>query len=135
MGNITKWLVYTVLFGAIPVIFRFIIYLVSTQPAPIVKTSDIICFGLIVVITNINHLEHQRWIDAPRKTVQMGISLFIALIFTLLYVAVCVDEINSDIFDMSKLTIGSGILAIGAVALSFFVVYQFSCRQGRSRNV
>ena len=56
----TKWLMYTVVIGLIPIILRFFLYftLSNNYSINIISLSDIAIFGLIIHISIINELEH-----------------------------------------------------------------------------
>jgi len=72
-----KWLIYTVLVGMLPIIFRILIYMIMKEKkiALIMHESDFVAFGLILHITNLNELEHIKIDDKSWKTIQNGISI------------------------------------------------------------
>jgi len=55
----TKWLIYTVLVGLIPILSRLLVWLVTnTGTVNILSPSDFVIFGLVLHISNINEIEH-----------------------------------------------------------------------------
>ena len=126
MVSKVKWLIFTVLIGLTPVLARFIIYLISSQPAPRLHAGDVIGFGLIMVITNINFLEHQQEVGPSWKTTHIGISLILAVLFAALFTAMCVHDINSQVMSIRKIKVASLVLAFAALTFSYAVVDRLS---------
>ena len=69
----TKWLIYTVVFGLIPIISRLLVWGVTQHgTVSAFATSDFIAFGLILHISNINEIEH---LSDDNKSWKTGFSL------------------------------------------------------------
>jgi len=117
----TKWMIYTVLFGLMPVLGRFLIYLVSTVKAPRFNAGDVIAFGLLLVITNINLLEHQD-MPHPWKTKSIGLSIALAILMAMLFAAMCFQEVNQNTIDLRMIKVVSIVLSGSCLLFSYAVV-------------
>jgi branched-subunit amino acid transport protein len=118
-----KWAVYTVLLGLTPILTRIlIISLTSNVPFPSwIQSGDIISFGLILVITNINILEHEKHVDEAWKTRNIGISLLLTVLFAALFAATCFHELNSSVLDINKIKAASVILSLSSGIFSYAI--------------
>lgn len=117
----TKWMIYTVLLGLTPVIGRFLIYLVSTVRATRVNAGDVIAFGLVLVISNINLLEHQE-MSHPWKTKSIGLSIVLAVLMGMLFAAMCFQEVNQNTIDLQMIKVVSIVLSSSCLLFSYAVV-------------
>lgn len=122
----TKWIIYTVLLGLTPMIGRFLIYLISTGPAPIVSAGDIIAFGLVLVITNINLLEHEENVPTAWKTRSIGLSLVMAVLLAILFAAMCFQEVQVNIVDLMMIKVVASILSVSCLLFSYSVIDRLS---------
>ena len=83
----SKWLLYTVLCGAIPILGRLAIYyLLEQSDFPPINPGDIIAYGLVLHITMLNSLdnfwpENKRWTTIVNGTAIFGIVIY-AILFT-----------------------------------------------------
>ncbi len=113
-----KWLVYTVAVGLIPIISRFLIWLViSNKTVNLLSASDFVSFGLVLHISNINEIEHFT-LNKSWKTIQNGISIIFISFYGLLFSLVSISE-NNNIFDKNVLLCCTIFLA----AISFLISY------------
>ena len=91
----TKWLMYTVLVGLIPVVARLLIWLISRNPdVDIFNTADFVVFGLILHISNINEMEHIHDSHKVWKTIQNGTSTVFITLYGVLFAAYLLDQSN-----------------------------------------
>lgn len=77
----TKWLIYTVIVGLTPFFIRFLIWLLSNtlKLNYILNEVDMVTFGLVLNITNINELEDKESLDKQWKTWMMGFSTIMVM--------------------------------------------------------
>ena len=94
----TKWLIYTVVIGLLPVLIRTFIYLIriDVEAGYSINVVDIVTFGLVLHISNINELEDKENVDKNWKTKNIGLSVLLLIIFsgilTVSYLAELPDE-------------------------------------------
>lgn len=113
----TKWLIYTVLVGLIPVIARLFIWIVTKEGSvDIFAASDFIAFGLVLHISNINEIEHFSAQKEQWKTIQNGGSIAFIAFYSILF---AINLIGEKIVDVKAIT----ICAIGLSVVSFFISY------------
>lgn len=117
----TKWMIYTVLLGLTPVIGRFLIFLVSNVRAPRLNAGDVIAFGLVLVITNINLLEHQE-LPHPWKTKSIGLSIVLAVLMAMLFAAMCFQEVNQNTINLQMIKLVAILLSGSCLLFSYAVV-------------
>ena len=118
-----KWLIYTVVLGLTPGLIRLLLASLATAQAavPWIANADVVGFGLVVVITNINGLENAEGIEAAWKTMQLGLSLLLLICFATLSAASCFTEISPTTFDAWKLKLAAVVLSIAASLYSYSV--------------
>ena len=83
----TKWLIYTVYVGLIPIIIRFFIYWFSnniTSIEYVFNETELITFGLILHLTNINELEDRVDLVRGWKTKNIGTSVILMVVLSVL---------------------------------------------------
>lgn len=113
----TKWLIYTVLVGLIPILARFMVWLVTKEGSIyLVSASDFVAFGLVLHISNINEIEHYSGKEYQWKTVQNGISIIFIAFYSIL---LALNLIGEDIVDIKAIT----FCAIGLSVVSFLISY------------
>lgn len=80
----SKWLIYTVLIGLIPFFIRFFVFIVrrDLHSNYILNEIDMITFGLILHVTNINELFSYKNSDKNWKEINIGLSIFMLVIFS-----------------------------------------------------
>ena len=113
----TKWLIYTVLVGLIPILSRLIVWVVTKEGSVnLFSPSDFVAFGLVLHISNINEIEHFSGIEREWKTAQNGISIaFIAFYSVLLALTLIGDKI----VDVAAITICTMVLSIVSFKISY----------------
>jgi phosphate/sulfate permease len=118
----TKWLIYTVLLGLTPMLGRILIYFVSTTSAKPVNVGDIIAFGLVLVITNINLLEHDASIDRAWKTRSIGLSIVLAVLMGIMFAAMCFEDAHPTLVSERNITLVSSALSLACMLFSYSVI-------------
>ncbi len=128
-----KWLIYTVLIGFIPMFARLLLFFVITNRSSqeIVSTSDLVTFGLVLHISNINELEHVRKLEANWKTVQTGTSIFFVCIYSILFAFSLIASSNPGTFDEQSMKIGTSALCVSSLALSYSIYDKISRTEGK----
>lgn len=92
-----RWLIYTVLVGLVPLLARLLAW-AATMPGTVepITAADLIAFGLVLHISNINEVEHLPKND-PMKSLQHGFSFtFIALYGVLLAVTLVGNTVTNN---------------------------------------
>lgn len=115
----TKWLIYTVVIGLLPVIIRALLWLVTEDSSlELLNISDIIIFGLIIHISIINELEHSNE-KAEWKTKQNGMSILFITVYSALFALILLSNEVSPMIDKNNIT----VLVIVMSMVSFFIGY------------
>lgn len=120
----TKWLIYTVLVGLIPILSRSLAWLVTnTGVVKILSPSDFVAFGLVLHISNINEIEHFGNVGKEWKTVQNGISIVFIAFYSVLY---SLTLIGDKVVNISAITYSSMVLAFVSFLISYSVYDRIS---------
>ena len=115
-----KWLIYTVLIGLLPFFIRLFIYLVvkDTTGSYVLNEVDLVTFGLVLNLTNINELENVNNVDKNWKTTNVGLSVFFLIMFAcflgIAYVSDLSTRINFDKENLKKCALVLGIVSLVA---------------------
>lgn len=125
----TKWLIYTVLIGLIPIIFRMLIWLVSkNETVSLIAAPDIISFGFILHISVINEIEHVR--DSETwKTIHNGFSILFLAIYAFFSALMIISEEAPLLLDVNTAKICVIVLAFVSLVISFSVFHRLSSIQ------
>lgn len=115
----TKWLIYTVLVGLIPIISRLIVWFATKEGtiSLMFSPSDFIAFGLVLHISNINEIEHFD-IEKNWKTAHNGISISFIALYSVLFT---LTLMGNAIVDIQAITYGTIALAIVSFLISYSV--------------
>ena|ERR1700712_923702 len=119
-----KWLIYTVIIGLIPFLVRAFLYIVikKTEPNYIFNASDMVVFGLVLNLSNINELEDNEKIDRLWKTTCIGASTISIILFATFLVVTYFSELdNAKILDINNLKIFIGISCIFSFIFSYAI--------------
>ena len=120
----TKWFIYTVLIGLIPFFIRAFFYITmkNTQSGYVFNAVDMVTFGLILQLSNINELEGKKDLDEKWQARNIGISLFCVVLFAaFLAISYFQDFDKNKIFDEDKIKILAGTLSITSFILSYSI--------------
>jgi CRISPR/Cas system CMR-associated protein Cmr3 (group 5 of RAMP superfamily) len=122
-----KWLIYTVLFGSIPILSRLLIWVVTqTGTISMFAASDFIAFGMILHISNINETEHLSDRDKSWKTVQNGTSFSFIILYSILSALIMLNEGVPSLVDASIITYCAMAAAAVSLIISFTVFHRIS---------
>jgi hypothetical protein len=125
----TKWLIYTVLVGLIPILSRSLAWLVTnTGTVNFLSSSDFVAFGLILHISNINEIEHFDNVGKEWKTIQNGISITFIAFYSVLYSLTLVGD---KVVNITAITYCSIFLAF----VSFLISYSVYDRVSKSEMI
>lgn len=125
----TKWLMYTVVIGLIPIILRFFLYftLSNNYSINIISLSDIAIFGLIIHISIINELEHYS--DKNWKIKQTVVSMLFIIIYSFLFALITFSNEVLVIFD-KNITILIILMSFVSFFIGYSVHYNSSLKEG-----
>lgn len=124
----TKWLIYTVLVGLIPILSRLIAWAVTKEGSiDLFSASDFVAFGLILHISNINEIEHLSGADQEWKTSQNGISITFIAFYSVLFALTLVGEAIVDVQAIK-------ICTITLSAVSLLISYSVYDRIAKAPN-
>lgn len=120
MGNKKiKWLIYTVLVGLLPILSRFIAWLVTKEGSvELISASDFVAFGLVLHISNINEIEHFSNVEKEWKTAQNGFSIIFIAFYSIL---LALTLVGGDLVDVEAITKCAITLAFVSLAISYSV--------------
>jgi len=113
--NKTKWIYYTVGVGILPIVLRLLAAIFSEEKKDFLffAPADIIFFGLVLCVSNINEVEllkknetHHKWITRTN-----GMSIIYMILYTFLFGLVIANEIHSNTFNIEAIKWASGILS------------------------
>ena len=122
-----KWLMYTVLVGLIPAIFRLLVWAISRDHSMgLFSAADFVVFGLILHISNINEIEHFNDSHKSWKTIQNGISILFIAVYGLLFATYLLGESNPDLIQTDVVRYIAICLSVVSFALSFSVYNRLS---------
>ncbi|GAB3970878.1 hypothetical protein GCM10028806_19720 [Spirosoma terrae] len=112
--------------GAIPFFVRLFIYFFSTKLKIdyIVSEVDMVTFGLVLNVSNINELDGRSDLDERKKSIYVGLSTVAIIIFgVILGVAYVADIDKTKLFNADRIKIGSAVLSIVSLIFSYsFIV-------------
>lgn len=125
----TKWLMYTVVIGLIPIILRLFLYftLANNYSINIISLSDIAIFGLIIHISIINELEHSN--DKNWKIIQTVFSMLFIIIYSFLFALITFSNEVLVIFD-KNITILIILMSFVSFFIGYSVHYNSSLKEG-----
>lgn len=115
-----KWLIYTVMLALSPVLCRLLI--AGLIPGiRWVSESDVMSFGLILVVTNISGLESSTAVDPHWKTINIGISLLLVVLFAVLFAVSCFHELPANPVSETHVLYGGLIVSVASIVLSYSI--------------
>jgi CRISPR/Cas system CMR-associated protein Cmr3 (group 5 of RAMP superfamily) len=123
----TKWLIYTVLVGLIPILSRIFVWSVTESGVvSLIMASDFIAFGLILHISNINEIEHLADNEKSWKTVQNGVSITFIAFYSVLFALIMISEGVPSFIDIEAIKNCAVGLAVISFLISFSVFHRIS---------
>jgi hypothetical protein len=83
--NKTRWLIYTVIIGLIPIFVRFCVASTGNKfdLNYCFNLTDVVSFGLMLNLTNINELESHDIENKRWKTIAIGLSVILIILFAI----------------------------------------------------
>ena len=122
-----KWLIYTVLVGLIPILLRMLIWsILQNHTIDFFNASDLVAFGLVLHISNINQIEHSNNLEKSWKTVQNGTSIFLITVYSVLFASHLFSQANPGTINVGTIKVISMILNGVSFYLSFSVYDRIS---------
>ncbi|MCD5977243.1 hypothetical protein [Pseudomonas quasicaspiana] len=129
-----KWLVFTVLFGMVPIFIRLLVAGFDTADrVPLFTASDFIALGIVLQVSLMNEVKYDDFNDVGWKQVMVGCSVLYMVVYAVLYVLTLVSE-----FDKA---IDAKLILYVSIALSFvslllcWAVYDRLTISARSKRV
>jgi len=123
----SKWLVYTVLVGLIPILTRVLVWIATKNgTSNLFSAGDFVAFGLILHISIVNELEHLPSSDRSWKTIQNGTSVVFIALYSALYALILVGEKNQNLIDATVMLNSSISLSFVSFVLSLVVFDRIS---------
>ena len=120
----TKWLIYTVIIGLIPLLIRIAIALFDRKGsvAYCLNETDFIIFGLVLNLSNINELEDKLIEDRQWRTIKIGFSVVsIALYSAILAIVTYSDFKGNPDLDKTMVKTCSIVLAFVSLVFSYSI--------------
>ena len=115
------WLLYTVLFGMVPILIRILIASVMNDGAvTLLSPSDFISLGIVLQVSLLNEVRYHDALDVSWRHRIVGLSTFIILFYAALYAVVLLAESVRQINISSVLNI-SIALSAGSFGLCWVV--------------
>ena len=116
----TKWLIYTVLMGLMPIICKLflIIFLIDKQWSIVFNELDFAAFGLVLSVSNLNELQtdisenfQENW-----HIWSIGLSIILIIFFAIIFAISALTDISSmtsnKLFNRTSLKFGAIFLAV-----------------------
>jgi hypothetical protein len=120
-----RWLAYTVMVGLIPFVARLATWAMLDPGPPAFAPADLIVFGLVLHIANINELEHVPVGNESWRTIQNGVSIVFISLYMVLYALTLISEAHI-LVNMRSMLFASAVLAAASLGLSFSVFHRLS---------
>lgn len=120
-----KWFIYTVIIGLLPLFIRSFLFIVMNglEVSYILNEVDLVTFGLVLHISNINELEDKEGIDKVWKTTSIGISVVMLVLFSALLAIGYISDIATSI-NINRATLKGCALFLGVASfISSFSIY------------
>ena len=118
---------YTVLVGLIPVILRFLLWVISqNRNMDFLNAADLIVFGLILHISNINEIEHFNEEVKSWKTFQIGTSIAFIIFYSVLFASYILGESSPGLVNFDYLEYIAISLSVASFIISFSVYNRIS---------
>lgn len=144
--RIIRWLIYTVIVGALPILVRLLVYLISNHipNALCFSPIDIVFFGLTLNISNINEVNGLK----PKRTKKVEVDvisnykdafsalstlliIFLAIPLGALYMGELTDQ---TIINQTTAFIGAIVLSVLSLVFSSIVMYNVLKLQKHGNN-
>lgn len=127
-----RWLVYTCLIGLIPVLARLLIWIVSKSGVDPVSIGDLVTFGLVLHVSNIQQVNSSYVDDKIWKDIHTGSSSVFVVMYSILMLTSMTNIPNFNYTAILQISIA---LSIVSFLLSFAIFYRFSMEQSSTQGV
>ena len=115
------WLIYTVLFGMVPILIRlFVASLVNGDKIAWVSASDFISLGIVMQISILAEIRYTESGESGWKSARIGISALAVIFYAALFAFALLGEVNADINKSAVLSM-SILMSIGSFMLCWAV--------------
>lgn len=116
------WLIYTVLFGMVPILIRlFVASLVNGEKIAWVSASDFISLGIVMQISILAEIRYTEANGSGWKSALTGISVLAVIFYAALFAFALLGEVNQDINKSALLSIS--VVMSGCSFLLCWTVY------------
>lgn len=134
--RIIRWLIYTVIVGALPILVRILVYLISNHlpNAVCFNPVDIVFFGLTLNISNINEvssLKNQKVkkgevdVISNYKDTFSGLSTLLIILLAIPLGALYLGELTDQTI-INQTTAFIGAIALGVLSLVFSSIVMYN---------
>lgn len=116
----TKWFIYTVLIGLIPLFIRTIIFLFDKTATTEfwINEFDFIVLGLVLNLSNINELEDKEMKDVIWKSKCIGFSIISIVLLSAIFAIITYANFRMNP-DINRITVKSCSFGLMFVSLIF----------------
>ncbi|QQE82919.1 hypothetical protein [Pseudomonas putida] len=115
------WLIYTVLFGMVPIFMRLLAAgLVNGGKIPLITASDFISLGIVLHISLLAEIRYNDTEEAGWKKQIAGISVLAVVFYAVMYVFSLLSDVFNDVNARFVLIASIG-MAIGSFAMCLAV--------------
>jgi len=118
----TKWLIYTVLIGVLPILLRLLLTTWGVKIS-LFSISDFVAFGFVLHISILNEIEHvigqRQW-----KTFQNGISIAAIFIYGSFSCVLMLHESGFKEIDLDGIKVSAYIAAFVSLLTSLSVFFR-----------
>lgn len=113
-----KWLAYTFLVGAIPLLTRLLLWAITSEGrvAP-VAVADVVAFGLVLHVSMFNEMEHVRGDVREWKSMVSALSIVCVAHYGALYAVALVAERTPILVDQAMLLRCSAMFLLISILL------------------
>lgn len=124
----SRWFGYTVLVGLIPIVTRFLIFAVADQPdgSFAIHEGDVIVFGLVLSIANINELSRQTTGSDHWKVVATAVSIVLICMYAVLLALAMFHELQPGVFSIWKIRLAATLLSVVTALFGYSVFDRIS---------
>lgn len=123
----SKWLAYTFIVGLVPMLMRLLAWSVTTSGlVKPIAAPDLVAFGLVLHVSIIHELEHNRRRDKSWLTIQNGTTVLFVSLYGALYTLSIVSERISGFINTDYILYASGLLATASALLFQATIHHLS---------
>lgn len=115
------WLIYTVLFGMVPILIRlFVASLVNGDKIAWVSAADFISLGIVIQISILAEIRYTESGESGWKSAITGISVLAVFFYAALFAFALFGEVNEDVNKSAVLGM-SILMSVGSFMLCWAV--------------